>query len=67
MVVRHPDLCSTSPSFGIPSPLPRDKLCLANMSSELYVRWNYCYVIWNKHVRWSRWPLQMSRTVLVWK
>ena len=28
-------------------------------SSELYVRWNYCYVIWNKHVLlWSCLPLQ---------
>ena len=46
-------------SLGIPSPLLGDGLCLVNRSSELYVRWNYCYVIWNKHVLlWPRLPLQ---------
>ena len=46
-------------SLGAPSPFLGDGPCLVNRSSELYVRWNYCYVIWNKHVLlWPRLPLQ---------
>ena len=46
-------------SLGVLSPLIGDGLCLVNRSSELYVRWNYCYVIWNKHVLvLPRLPLQ---------
>ena len=46
-------------SLGVPSPLLRDGLCLVNRSSELYVCWNYCYVISNKRVLlWPRLPLQ---------
>ena len=45
--------------LGVPSPLLGRGLCLVNRSSELYVRWNYCSVIWNKHVLlWPRLSLQ---------
>lgn len=33
--------------------------CLVNRSWELHVRWNYCYVTWNRHVLlWPRLLLQ---------
>ena len=55
-------------SLGVPSPLLGDGLCLVHRSSELYVRWNYCYVIWNKHVLlWPRLPCNMSRRELLRK
>ena len=55
-------------SLGVPSSLLGDGLCLVNRTPEPYVRWNYCYVISNKHVLlWPRCPCNMSRRELRWK